>query len=164
MSMNTTTLETLYTAFAKLDHATMRTCYANDAVFEDEVFSLKGQDEIGDMWQMLCEATLKKKENTDVWSFEIKGISTDGEVGKAHWEAHYRFSSGRMVHNIVVGTFIFNSAGLIIKHHDAFNFYAWSKQALGMTGYLIGWTEFLQNKVRAQAAEGLRKFLEKKLR
>ncbi|MDB5894551.1 MAG: snoaL-like protein, partial [Rhodoferax sp.] len=35
----------------------------------------------------------------------------------------------------------------------------WSRQALGAPGMLLGWTPMLRNKVRAQAAANLRKFL-----
>jgi hypothetical protein len=37
-----------------------------------------------------------------------------------------------MVLNIIDAEFEFNSEGLIIKHTDTFNFYAWAKQALGI--------------------------------
>ena len=47
MHPNAQTLQRLYTAFAQLDHATMAACYAPDATFDDEAFSLRGRDEIG---------------------------------------------------------------------------------------------------------------------
>ena len=40
------TLEKFYRAFAALDSATMRSCYAPDVRFEDEVFTLRGVDEV----------------------------------------------------------------------------------------------------------------------
>ena len=57
MHPNAQTLQRFYTAFAQLDHATMAACYAPDATFDDEAFSLKGRDQIGGMWRMLCTAT-----------------------------------------------------------------------------------------------------------
>ena len=57
MHPNAQTLQRFYTAFAQLDHATMAACYAPDAQFDDEAFSLKGRDQIGGMWRMLCTAT-----------------------------------------------------------------------------------------------------------
>ena len=69
---------------------------------------------------------------------------------------------GRMVLNQIDAQFTFNEAGLIVKHHDSFNFWTWSRQALGTPGLLMGWTPFLRAKVQATANEGLQKFLAKK--
>ena len=53
-------IETFYSAFARLDADTMAQCYAEDASFEDEVFSLRGRREVAGMWRMLCQATRAK--------------------------------------------------------------------------------------------------------
>ena len=42
MHPNQQTLEAFYNAFARLDADSMGNCDAPDAVFEDEVFSLRG--------------------------------------------------------------------------------------------------------------------------
>ncbi len=63
-----------------------------------------------------------------------------------------------MVHNIIEGVFEFNAEGLIVKHVDTFNFYAWARQALGCTGYLLGCCSCFQNKVRGNAANNLSRF------
>jgi len=39
---------------------------------------------------------------------------------------------------------------------------AWSKQALGTTGLLLGWTPFVRNKIRRTAMENLEKYMSKK--
>jgi hypothetical protein len=155
--MSRKTIEDLYAAFARLDGAAMAACYAEDARFDDEAFSLTGRREIGGMWTMLCEVT--KAKGRDVWKLEASAITGTS----AHWEAHYRFSAtGRMVHNIIEAEFEFDAAGLIKRHRDRFDFWRWSRQALGTPGVLLGWTPFLRNKVRAQAAAGLNKFLSQK--
>lgn len=64
-----------------------------------------------------------------------------------------------MVHNVIDSRFIFDPQGLIRTQRDSFDFWAWSRQALGAPGLLLGWTPFLHNKVRAQAAANLRKYL-----
>lgn len=64
-----------------------------------------------------------------------------------------------MVHNIIDGQFTFTPQGLIATHRDRFDFWAWSRQALGMPGLLLGWTPFLRSKVRATAAANLQKYL-----
>ncbi|MBC7438095.1 MAG: nuclear transport factor 2 family protein, partial [Bdellovibrionales bacterium] len=49
--------------------------------------------------------------------------------------------------------------GLIATHRDRFDFWAWSRQALGTPGLLLGWTPMLRNKVRTTAASNLKKYL-----
>jgi hypothetical protein len=159
MNANEQSLAKFYAAFAVLDPAGMAPFYADNVQFDDEAFSLRGKQEVMGMWTMLCEAT--KAKGKDVWRLEYGGIQAGGNTGKAHWEAHYRFSAtGRMVHNIIDGEFTFNARGLIEKHHDSFNFWRWSRQALGTPGLLLGWTPMLRNKVRANAAANLRKFMQ----
>jgi hypothetical protein len=155
--MSRKTIEALYAAFARLDGAAMAECYAENARFDDAAFSLSGRREIGGMWTMLCEAT--KAKGRDVWKLEASDITETS----AHWEAHYRFSAtGRMVHNIIEAKFEFDAAGLIVRQQDSFDFWRWSRQALGTPGLLLGWSPFLRNKVRAQAAANLKKFLAQK--
>lgn len=158
MHPNTQTLNKFYAAFAVLDADTMASCYAEDAVFEDPAFSLQGRHQVGGMWRMLCAVTQAK--GRDVWALEYRDVEADATQGHAHWEAHYRFSAtGRLVHNIIDAEFSFNPEGLIRVHRDHFNFWRWSRQALGAPGLLLGWTPFLQTKVRAQADANLQKFL-----
>ena len=158
MHPNQNTLNNFYAAFAKLDADTMAACYAPDVVFDDEAFSLRGHEQVTGMWRMLCDATRSK--GLDVWKLEYSDIQADATSGKAHWEAHYRFSAtGRMVHNVIDGVFEFNGQGLISRHRDSFNFWSWSRQALGTPGLLLGWTPFLRQKVRATAAANLKKYL-----
>jgi len=153
--MSRETIERLYKAFASLDAKTMAECYALDAQFDDEAFSLRGRTHIGGMWAMLCSA-IKKKGRSD-WKLEVSAI-TDRS---AHWEPTYRFSqTGRMVTNIIDAEFEFDSQGLIKRHRDRFNFWRWSRQALGLPGLLFGWTGWMRGKVRRAATRGLAKHLE----
>ena len=158
MHLHQVTLEKFYNAFAHLDADTMATCYAPDAQFDDEAFSLRGHGQVSGMWRMLCETT-KARALAD-WKLVYSGIEVDATSGKAHWEADYRFSAtGRLVHNVIDGVFEFNRQGLITRHRDSFNFWKWSQQALGTPGLLLGWTPFLRQKVRTTAAANLKKFL-----
>jgi ketosteroid isomerase-like protein len=146
-------IERFYAAFAALDGEAMQACYAPDARFADPVFTLEGREQIGAMWRMLCDATRAK--GRDAWKLTLGAVSADGSKGRAHWEAHYRFSAtGRMVHNIVEAEFVFRD-GLIASHSDQFDFWRWSRQALGPAGTLLGWSALLQSKVRSQAAASL---------
>jgi hypothetical protein len=149
------TIERLYKAFASLDAKTMAECYALDAQFDDEVFSLRGRTQVGGMWAMLCTA-IKKQGRSD-WKLEVSQITDHS----AHWEPTYRFSStGNMVHNVIDASFEFDSQGLIKRQRDRFDFWRWARQALGPTGLLLGWTSMLRRKVRRAALRNLAKHLE----
>ena len=50
---NRQTIDDFYAAFARLDADGMAACYADDAMFDDEVFSLRGTPEVMGMWGML---------------------------------------------------------------------------------------------------------------
>jgi hypothetical protein len=145
-----TLIEYFYSAFQQKDYQTMAACYHPEAYFRDEAFELTGA-EIGSMWHMLCS---RGKDMT----LEFSVNEQAGNIS-AHWEPKYSFSqTGRYVHNIVDAEFEFKD-GLIIKHIDRFDFWRWSRQALGAPGFLLGWTPLLRNKVSGMAMSNLRKFM-----
>jgi ketosteroid isomerase-like protein len=149
-SQNKTLIEKFYRAFKQKDHQTMAECYHPDAYFKDEAFELKGK-EIGAMWHMLC---VRGKDMTMEFS-----VAESDENVSAHWEPKYSFSqTGRLVHNIIDAEFEFKE-GKIIKHIDRFNFWSWSRQALGAPGLLLGWTPLLRKKVSTMAMGNLKKFM-----
>lgn len=144
-------IETFYEAFSKRDYETMRSSYHAEAVFRDEVFELQEED-IGFMWEMLCKRGKDLKVIYEVMP-EVDGVV------RARWEAYYTFSATkRKVHNIINAEFRFKD-GKIIEHIDRFDFWRWSKQALGIPGFLLGWSTFLKKKVQAQAADSLNAFI-----
>lgn len=150
------TIERFYAAFARLDGAAMQSAYAADARFDDEVFSLQGAGQIGAMWRMLCDATRARPDSLAHWRLEASRITDHS----AHWEAHYLFSAtGRAVHNRIDAGFEFDADGRISRHRDRFDFWAWSRQALGTPGVLLGWTPMLRKQVRTQAAANLQRFI-----
>ncbi len=147
---NKALIEHFYRAFQRKDYTTMAKCYHPEAYFRDEAFELTGK-EIGAMWHMLC---LRGKD----MSLEFTVSDQAGTI-TAHWEPKYSFSqTGHFVHNIIDAEFEFKD-GLILKHIDHFNFWSWSRQALGAPGLLLGWTPFLRNKVAKMAMGNLRKFI-----
>lgn len=105
------------------------------------------------MWHMLCEG------GKDL-AVTFSDVEADEATGRAHWEARYTFSTtGRKVHNIIDAWFRFKD-GLIIEHRDHFDFWRWSRMALGPTGLLLGWTPLVQNRVRRTARGRLEKFIQ----
>lgn len=159
--MSSSTINALYSAFSNLDAAGMAACYAEDASFEDEAFNLQGKAEIMAMWSMLLDA-IRAPNNVkgrEVWKLTFSQVQASGTKGSAHWEPTYLFSTtGRIVHNIIDAEFTFNAQGLIIEQRDRFEFWRWSRQALGAPGMLLGWSPMLRNKVKQQAMANLRKY------
>lgn len=152
------TIHRFYEAFARLDADTMAACYAADARFEDPVFCLQGRREIAGMWSMLCESV--RRDGASHWRLSHGPVSAAAGLCVARWHAHYRFSAtGRRVENHVAARLRFDAAGRIVEHRDSFDFWRWSRQALGMTGLLLGWTPYLRGKVRDQARRRLQRYL-----
>lgn len=137
-----------YDAFQRNDGEAMAACYAPDASFSDPVFPGLQGDRPGNMWRMLTSQAADLK-------VEFSQVVADDERGSAHWEAWYTFSAtGRAVHNIIDAEFTF-AEGLIATHTDTFDLYRWTKLALGVPGLLLGWSGFLQGKVRGEAGKAL---------
>ena len=140
-----------YQAFQQLDAQGMAACYTDDVVFSDPVFGqLRGKD-AADMWRML---TSRAKD----FSLTFDLVQADGQRGSAHWVATYVFSqTGATVVNDIQARFVFRD-GKICEHHDHFDLWRWSRQALGTKGLLLGWTPLVKNAIRAQAKKGLKAF------
>ncbi len=130
----------------------MQACYHHEVEFSDPAFThLKGK-EAKAMWHMLAT-------NARDFSLVFNQVQADEHKGSCHWEAAYTFSrTGKRVLNKIDASFEFKD-GLIYRHTDRFDFWKWTQMALGTSGLLLGWTSFLQNKVRATAMDGLKKFM-----
>ena len=92
------------------------------------------------------------------FSLTFDHVRSDDTTGSAHWVATYLFSAtGNTVVNDIGARFVFRD-GKICEHHDHFDLWRWSRQALGLKGLLLGWSPALKNAVRAQTLKGLRAF------
>lgn len=151
MISNSQLIENFYNAFARRDYQGMIDCYAPDIDFADPVFTVQGKRAKA-MWHMLASGSS---------GVEVvhSNVQADDTRGSAHWEARYNFSrTNRPVHNIIDAEFQFRD-GRIIWHRDHFDFWRWSRMALGPTGILLGWTPLVHNQVRQTAAANLDKFI-----
>ena len=144
-----------YTALAQRDGEAMAACYHDDIVFTDPAFgALKGKD-AGDMWRMLCSS------DTDLSVTHEVGATTDTSA-EVSWVAEYTFTaSGRPVRNEVKATMTVRD-GLIVGHRDVFDFWKWSRQALGAPGMLLGWSPPFKAKVQKTTRGSLKKFQAKR--
>jgi len=142
---NVEVIERLYGAFGRGDGDTMATCYHPEAHFSDPVFPDLNGPEVMKMWRTLLT-------RSDDLAITLGDRAAEGDHGSAHWTARYTFSStGRKVTNEVDAEFEFRD-GLIVDHRDSFDFWKWSRMALGTPGLLLGWSPMLKKKVRAQSA------------
>lgn len=156
MNPNEDLITKFYTAFSNSDLETMVQCYHTDIEFKDPAFGILKGDEVPAMWELLI---LKGKGQIKI---EFSGVNANAEKGTVKWIASYNFSkTNRKVINKIDTNFEFKD-GLIIRHTDSFDIWRWSQQALGLPGYLLGWTPFLQKKIQRESTCLLKKFSEKK--
>jgi ketosteroid isomerase-like protein len=154
MNNNEELIQTFYDALARLDHVTMQNCYSANPIFNDPVFGILQGDEVGAMWEMLCK-------NAKDFSLHADKIEVDCEYGTCNWVATYTFSkTGRRVVNEVKAYMRIENE-MITEHTDEFDIYKWSRQALSLTGTLLGWSGYLKNKIRSDARQKLYQFMKK---
>lgn len=145
---NADLLQHFYSAFQRLDAEAMAACYAADVRFSDPVFTDLRGEAAGDMWRLLTR-------RAQDFSLTFDSIEADDEQGRARWIASYRFTqTGRHVVNTIQARFRFKD-GRIVEHHDHFDLWRWSRQALGAKGLLLGWLPPVQAAIRRQATQGL---------
>jgi ketosteroid isomerase-like protein len=143
-----------YAAFARRDGEAMGRFYHPDCIFDDPAFGELTSAEASAMWKMLCGRASDLR-------VELVSSSAADQSGHAHWEAWYTFSkTGNAVHNVVHADFDFRD-GLIVRHHDVFDFWRWSAMALGLPGKLLGWSPLIRNAVRKEARRSLDAFMKK---
>lgn len=154
MHPNAATIKKFYSCFQQLDGKGMAQCYHEEIVFSDPVFTKLAGVEAGSMWNMLCS-------QAQHFTLEFSDIEANDDTGSAYWEAKYVFSkTNRKVHNRISASFEFKD-GKIVKHIDDFDFWKWSRMAIGPIGLLLGWSPIIKNAVRKQAAKSLQIYLQK---
>lgn len=138
-------IKKFYAAFGRGDADTMAACYHPEVHFSDPVFTDLNGPEVMKMWRTLLT-------RSDDLAVKLGAYTSEGNNGSARWTARYTFSgTGRHVVNEVDAALRFRD-GLIVEHIDSFDFWKWSRQALGAPGLLLGWSPIVKKKVRAQSA------------
>lgn len=140
---NSDMIHRFYTAFSEGDAETMASCYHENIQFQDPVFGKISGTDPSNMWRMLIE---RANGNMDI---KFTEVTADEEGGSAQWIARYPYGKKkRPVINFISASFKFKD-GKIIEHTDHFDLWKWSRQALGLPGTLLGWTPFIQNKIKS---------------
>ena len=140
-----------YTAMNTRDFSSMNKFYAPEVQFSDPVFPSLSSSQTKNMWEMLLKAAKN-------FTVEHKVTSSGSDFVEVDWIARYDFSkTGRPVANHI-HTRMEIKNGLIVKQKDVFDLYKWSQQALGVPGYVFGWTTFMQKKIQKTASQNLAKY------
>lgn len=151
-------IKNFYQSLSDLDPEGMISNYHDEVEFEDPAFGKLKGERAKNMWRMLCNS--QKGQHFKV---SVSEISFDNGVGKALCRAEYFFGkTNRKVNNIISAEFRFRD-GKIIEHRDRFDLHRWSRQALGFTGLLLGWTGFFKRKLNRQTNKWLSDFENKRL-
>lgn len=154
MTANEKKLVKLYSAFANADASAMSECYHPNITFHDPIFGLLKGENVSQMWKMLIDG------NKERIKIDTSNIKADEHTGSVQWTASYSYSkTNRKVINVIQARFHFHD-GLIMEHTDYFDIWKWSKQALGIKGFLFGWTGYLQRKIQEKAILSLKKYKE----
>lgn len=155
MNPNQELITRFYNAFSQKDYKTMQQCYADNATFNDPIFTDLDSLHVKNMWEMLC------RRSSGNFKLELKQVKASGSTVVAQWAVAYTFiATGRKVVNHVKSVFEI-ADGKIIKHTDFFSFYNWARQAFGFTAVLLGWTIMFKGRVRLTALSNLEKFMHK---
>lgn len=149
-------IQEFYNSFAAGDAKGMIVCYHEDILFNDPAFGTLQGDRAKAMWEML----LSKKDAKPSIAYEI--LEVEDKSAKVFWTARYTYGpKKRKVVNRVTANFEFKD-GKIIKHSDDFDLWTWSKQALGASGYLLGWTSFMRDQIQKKTGRLLSSYIKKR--
>lgn len=154
MNKTETIIDTFYKSFARRDYKTMQSFYHDEAAFSDPVFNGLNCNQAKAMWHMLCE---RGKDLT----ISHGTIGYFDNSARVTWKATYTFAkTGRIVNNEINARFFFKD-DKIIQHFDSFDLWKWMRMALGAPGLFLGWSAFMQDKIRTEARKGLDHFIKK---
>jgi len=154
-AQNEELIHKFYTSFTQKNSQGMVECYSDTIEFEDPVFGKISGNKPKAMWMMLLE----RSSGLVVSYSNVK--STD-EGGSADWIAEYDFTkTNRRVTNHVHAEFTIRD-GKITNHKDSFSLWKWAGMALGISGYLMGFTPMVQNKIKSEAMTGLELYMKRK--
>ncbi len=146
-------LEQFYGSFQRHDHEGMTSCYADDVVFSDPAFGRLEGERAKAMWQMLIER------GGSGLQIQYEILTADSDGGQVRWVADYTYGPKKRPVQNHVTAHITCKDGKIIEHHDHFDLWRWSRQALGLPGLLLGWSPFIKNKIQSTTHATLNKYL-----
>ena len=149
-------LQKFYNSFSEGNAKGMIDCYHENITFHDPAFGTLRGKRAKAMWELL----LSKKDNNASLCYKI--LEVNDKHAKVNWTAHYKYGpKKRKVVNNVTANFEFKEAK-ILKHTDDFNLWTWSKQALGTSGYLLGWSSYMRDQIQQKTGNLLNSYIAKR--
>ncbi|KAG8793616.1 hypothetical protein FRC16_010881 [Serendipita sp. 398] len=151
-------VEKYLAAYKAYDLAAMDACTDPEFTFSDPAFPSLNSKQAKGMFSMFVNNREKNKMELEYKDIK-KGIND--LTYTATYTVRYIFT-GRPVTNVIQSTFTISpTSNLLLSQVDAFPFYTWAKQALGLPGLLLGWTGYLQSQVQHNAGQSLEKYMKK---
>jgi ketosteroid isomerase-like protein len=148
------TIDRFYNAFARADGLTMALCYHPMVSFADPLFpDLRGAH-AAMLWPMLMSDAVLGMSQIEL-TYEI--MAADERKAQIKWEAKYR-QRKRQVRQQALSTLTFWD-DKIVRQIDEFPFWAWARQARGMSGLLLGGLPPYQRFQQARAHSELEAFM-----
>jgi hypothetical protein len=150
-----------FEALALSDWQTMARCYHDKASFSDPIYPDLREERIVYMWhELLAAATdnAPKEKSTNRLNLtdlllEYRILFGDERKAQVQWTATYRYGK-RSVRNEVLSTLaIWDDK--IVRQVDEYNFWSWSRQALGLPGLVFGAMPWYQRSVQRSAQSRL---------
>jgi SnoaL-like domain len=150
-----------FEAFAASDWQTMARCYHDKASFSDPVYPDLREERIVYMWHQLLggietsksKRGSKKSSSLNNLKLEYRVLFGDERKAQVQWTATYLYEK-RSVSNQVLSTLaIWDDK--IVRQVDEYNFWRWSRQALGLTGLAFGAMPWYQRSVQRSAQSRL---------
>lgn len=154
-------VDRFFEAFSASDWQTMARCYHDKASFSDPVYPDLREERIVYMWHQLLSAAetsnlnsgRKKSLSLNNLKLEYRVLFGDERKAQVLWTASYRYGN-RSVSNEVLSTLaIWDDK--IVRQVDEYNFWRWSRQALGLTGLAFGTMPWYQRSVQRSAQSRL---------
>lgn len=150
--------ETVYHFYKSLNEGNvdaMLSCYHPEIVFEDPIFGELHGERAMHMWRMLL-----KRPNSKL-RIKVENVHQIRGMVMCLWTAKYEYGKNkRKVYNVVESQFMFKGSK-VFEHRDSFHTYMWIKQALGMMGFLFGWSNWYQDLIKKQANRHLDSYIKK---
>ena len=151
MNQNEATIHRFFTAYQNKEYTTMQNCYSEDAVYNNPIYGLNDTEHVKAMWEMICKTN--KEESLHFENIEL----LDHEYATCDWSLVYYYTNRRI--NNKIKSYLRLENGLIIEHTDAFDLYKWTRMAFGLTGSLIGWSNFFQKRIQKSTRKKLSEFI-----
>lgn len=146
-------VEAFYAALAANKPEEATNLYHPQVTFQDPAFGTLQGERAKAMWHML----LKRAKGQ--LSIKLTEVRQEGHRVVAHWQADYPYGpKQRMVHNEVDAVFTFTD-GKIFTHTDTFDLWRWTQQALGLPGYLLGWSSVMKSTLQRKTNQLLDRFI-----